>query len=233
MAKRGGSKHTVRLTLSRRVPVTGRKRIYWVSTQRPGPHAKTHSLPLGVLLRDVLAVTSDAAEAKRILNTKQVKVDGKVVTDIRRPIGIMDLIEIPAAKKVWRMQVIDGRLAPKVITASEAKNKFCKVTGKKTVPGGKIAITLHDGRNLIADNKVKVGATLKLSVPEFKLAGLLPMAPGVRCLVTDGKHAGEIATLEKVVERTGSMDPEAQMKSGTESFVTVMKYLFVVDNEFA
>src|SRR5438105_1812911 len=61
----------------------------------------------------------------------------------------------------------------------------------------------------------------------------LQLAPGVRCLVTEGKHAGETATLEKIIERVGSMDSEAQLKSGKESFITVTKYLFVVDDEFA
>lgn len=233
MAKRGGSKHTRRITLSRALPVTGRKRIHWIATPAPGPHPKERSLSLGVLLRDTLGIATDAKEAKLILNAGQVKIDGKVANDIRRSIGLMDLIELPQADKAWRMQVIDGRLAPKAITTSAAKVKFCKVVGKQTVPGGKIALTLHDGRTLLADNNVKVGATVKMSVPEFKLAGLLPMAPGVHCLVTEGKHGGEVAVLEKIIERVGSMDSEAQLKSGNESFVTVVKYLFVVDKEFA
>lgn len=233
MAKRGGSKHTRRITLTRSVPVFGRKRITWTMTASPGPHAKKTSVPLGVLLRDELHMAVNTREAKKILNTNQVMVDGKPVKNERRPIGLMDIVEIPKAGKIWRMQILHGRLAAKEVSAAVAKVKLCKVINKSTVKGGKISITMHDGRNLLADNNVKMGATIRMSVPEFKMMGMLPLSPGVRCLVISGKHAGEIAVLEKIIERIGSMDPEAQLKSGNESFVTVMKYLFAVDNEFA
>ncbi|MDE1797919.1 MAG: hypothetical protein KGH63_00750 [Candidatus Micrarchaeota archaeon] len=232
MAKRGGSRHYRRLTVAPTLPVEGRKRIHWLLSPNPGPHPKNQSLALGSLLRDQLHLGTDLREIKRLLNAGHIKVDGKTVREARYAIGLMDVIEAPKAGKVWRMQIVGNRLGPKEVDAAQAKFKLCKVVGKNTVPGGKISVTTHDGRTMLADNKVKVGATLKMSLPAFKLSGQMPLAAGVRCLVTEGKHAGETAMLEKIIERVGSMDSEAQLKSGAESFVTVTKYLFVVDDEF-
>ncbi|VVC01265.1 30S ribosomal protein S4e [uncultured archaeon] len=146
----------------------------------------------------------------------------------------MDLVEIPKVGKTWRIQIgPDGKLAAKEVSAAAAGHKLVKVVGKHTIRGGKVQVALHDGRTLLADNAVKVGSTLQVSVPAFKINKALPLESGVRCLITSGKHAGEMATLEKIIERVGSMDSEASLKSGNESFVTVTKYLFVVDNEFA
>ncbi len=232
MAKRGGSRHYRRLRVPTTLPVEGRKRIHWLLSPNPGPHPKAQAISLGSLLRDQLALGVDLREIKRLLNAGHIKVDGKTVREARYSIGLMDIIEAPKASKVWRMQIVGGRLMPKEVDAGAAKYKLCKVVGKQTIPGGKITVSTHDGRTLQADNAVKVGATLKMSLPAFKLSGQMPMAPGVRCLVTEGKHAGETAILEKIIERVGSMDSEAQLKSGAESFITVTKYLFIVDDEF-
>lgn len=234
MAKRGGTHHSKRLTTPMSVPVIGRKHIQWMLTVRPGPHPKSMGIALGSLLRDVLDMGEDLREIKRALNAGSVKIDGHVVRDARRPVGLMDVIELPKAGKAWRIQIDSaGRLAPKEIDSKMAAHKLAKVVGKSTIRGNKVQVALHDGRTLLADNAVKVGATLRMSVPAFKIEGQLPLQPGVRCLITSGKHAGEVASLEKIVERIGSMGSEASLKAGGESFITVTKYLFVVDDEFA
>jgi small subunit ribosomal protein S4e len=233
MAKRGGSNHYVRLRAPRKLPIAGRKGIKWLLAPSPGRHGKENSISAGVLLRDVLSIASDLKEAKRILNEGNFEIDGKKVRDVRASVGLMDIISLPKKGKSYRMQMVSGRIEPKQIKADEAKFKLCKVVGKKTVPGGKIAVSMHDGRTLLADNNIKVGATLKMALPKFTLKEMLPLSSGVKCLVTEGNHAGEIAILEKIIERTGSMDSEAQLKSGSASFITVTKYLFVVDSDFA
>jgi len=232
MAKRGGSRHFIRITAPRSLPIVGRKSVRWMLSPNPGGHKRDESVSLGVLLRDVMGIADDMKEVKRLLVGKTVHVDGKAVFEPRYSVGLMDIVELPKIGKAYRMQIVDGKLAPKEIKAAEAKAKLCKVTSKKTVAGKKFAIGTHDGRTIIADNNVLVGATLKMSVPEFKLKEQLPLASGAKCLVIDGTHAGEMAVLEKVIERTGSMDSEAKVKAGKAEFVTLTKYLFVVDNEF-
>ncbi len=233
MAKRGGSNHYVRLRLPRNLPLSDRKGgSKWLLAPSPGRHKKEQSVSVGVLLRDVLGFASDLKEAKRVLNEGSVLLDGKPAKDVRASVGMMDIISIPKKGKAYRMQIVNGRIAPKEISAGAAKLKLCKVVGKQSVKGGKTTVSMHDGRTMAADNNVKVGATLRMELPQFKLKDMLPLAPGGKCLVMRGKHAGEIAVLEKIIERTGSLGSEAQLRSGKEPFITVTKYLFVVDNEF-
>jgi len=234
MAKRGGSHHSKRLTVPNAVPVIGRKTIRWMLTPHPGAHPKERAITLGSLLRDNLKFGVDLREVKKAIKTGSVKIDGKVSKDERRAVGLMDIVDIPKVGKQWRIQVgANGKLMAKEISADLARMKLAKVVGKTTIRGGKTQIALHDGRSLMADNAVQVGSTLMMSVPAFKIEKSLPLQAGARCLITSGKHAGETATLEQIIERVGSMGSEASLKSGNESFITVTRYLFVVDTEFA
>lgn len=229
MAKKGGTYHTKRIAIPKVIPISNKKASKFMMTTAPGPHQKNKSVPLGVLLRDVLGVTKSAAETRKVLNGKQVFVDGTMRRDERFPIGIMDSVSIPKAEKAYRIVVNKkGQLVP--VEAKGGSKKIAKITGKNTVKGGKINVTLHDGRNILADNKLKVGDSVIVSVPKTKIEKVLKLDEGAKCLITDGKHAGTIATLQKIIEREGEY-PEAKLK-GAEEFITLAKYLFVVDDSY-
>jgi ribosomal protein S4E len=61
----------------------------------------------------------------------------------------------------------------------------------------------------------------------------MKIEPGASCLVVKGTHTGEIAKLEKLIERPGSHDTEALLSAPGGQFVTVAKYLFIVDKDYA
>ncbi len=70
-----------------------RKESPFILAPRPGPYAKTKCYSIGVLIRDVLHLCSNLNEVKRILNSGQIKVDGKIRRDGRFGVGIMDIVE--------------------------------------------------------------------------------------------------------------------------------------------
>ncbi len=228
MGKRGGNKHLKRIAVSKAVPIHDKKAHTWMIRAQPGPHPLDSSVPLGVLLRDVLKFVLTLREAKRVLAENKVLVDGKVRRDVHFPVGLMDVLSFPTLDKHYKLSVDDhGRLVPVEISKEEAQNKLVKVVGKKTVKGGKISLALHDGRNLLADNNVKVGDSLLLEVPSQKLLKHFKRDLGVTCLITEGKHAGKEVVLKELIERKGR-DAEALVSHGDDEFVTVAKYLFVV-----
>ncbi len=233
MSKKGGSRHFVRMRAHKRLGVIGRKAIRWLLAPNPGPHRQSDSISVGVLMRDVLHRARTIHEVKKILNSGNVLVDGKKITDTKYSIGLMDIISEPAEKKTYRIALLGPNMAPKAIDANAATKKYLKVVGKRTVAGGKICLSFHDGRNLIGDKHVSTGDTCLLSVPEFKMVSHIKLSPGVRCLIVDGKHRGDIATLSKIIERPGSHASEALMTGASGDFVTVAKYLFAVDENFA
>lgn len=212
--------------------IVSRKKVKWLLAPMPGKHGKNESISAGVLLRDVFGKASSIYEAKKILNAGNLLVDGKKVKEAKCSIGLMDVISQPAEKKSFAMKLVGKRLEPKEVAGEAAGVKYLKVIGKNVVGGGKVQLAFHDGRVYLGDNQVKTGDTLLFAIPSFKLAGHLKFAPGCLCLVTQGKHIGEVAKLEKVIERPGSHESEAKLAGKDGDFVTLVKYLFVVDEKY-
>ena len=232
MSKKGGSNHYVRMRADKNTGVTGRKKIKWLLAPEPGTHKKTESISTGVLLRDVLGRASSIHEVKRILHTGGLLIDGKTITEPRFSVGVMDIISEPTEKKVYRMSLDGAKLAPKEVKGEAATRKYLKVIGKSTNKGGKITIAFHDGRNQSGDKHISTGDTCVFSLPDFKLVSHIKLAPGVSCLVMKGKHMGEVAKLNKIIERPGSHDTEVHLTGASGDFITVRKYLFAVDGNY-
>src|SRR3989442_6428965 len=101
---------------------------------RPGPHAREKSLPLVLLLRDILGYAKTAHEAKRIIDSDHVRVDGAVRRDHRFPVALMDAVQIEWANKIFRALPKRGaRLQLTTVTENQAEYKHCHAIGKSTV----------------------------------------------------------------------------------------------------
>ncbi len=228
MAKRGSPKHVKRLAVPKVVNINDKKAHVFALRTYPGPHSKEMAMPLGILLRDILKITSTLKETKALLNKGFVKIDNKIIKEPHYPVGLMDVVEI--GDKSYLITVDNkGRLLPKE-TEKEDK-KFGRVVNKYTIKKGKIMIMTHDGRNFEANNKIKVGDTVIYSLKENKILNHIPFEEGAKCLIYKGKHAGKIAKLEKIIPREGK-DNEAELSIGDEHFITVAKYLFVINDGY-
>jgi small subunit ribosomal protein S4e len=233
MAKRGGTKHLKRIASAKAIPITDKKEHTWMTKTAPGPHPAKHSIPLGVLVRDILKIATTLREVRRILASRLLEIDGSVRTDEKFPVGLMDVVSFPKGGKQFRIMVDDkGRLVPKEISKDEAAHKILRVVKKHTIPGGKLSVTFHDGRNLLADNHIHVGDSVIVTLPKATLKTHLKRDKGARCLIMEGKHAGMIVKLKEIIERKGGKPSEALVQDKSEEFVTVAKYLFVVDEAF-
>ncbi|MGV8176287.1 MAG: 30S ribosomal protein S4e [Candidatus Bilamarchaeaceae archaeon] len=231
MAKRGRKSHLKRLAIPKTVPLSEKKEYTWLLRSEPGPHNAEMCIPIGVLLRNVLKLANTAKEAKKVIWARDVLVNGKARTELKFPIGFMDIIEMPKLGKSYRIELDrKGRLKPVEIGSDEAKTKINQVVKKTALPGGKMQITLHDGRTFVGDNDIKVGDSVMLSVPDFKFKGLLKVKKGARCYIVHGKHSGTIAVVEEMLK--GGRKAEARMKGNKEAgeFITVADYLFVIDD---
>jgi small subunit ribosomal protein S4e len=177
-----------RLAAPRHWPIE-RKTSKFVVTSR-GPHS--FGIPLLVIIRDVLGYADTGKEAKKIITSGQVLVDGKKCKDIKFGIGLMDVVEIPAMSKSWRM------LPLKLKETSETKTKLCKIVDKKILRGNKLQLNLHDGRNIIADNSYKTRDSILIELPDQKIKHHLKFQKGMLALILIGKRAGEISEIEKI-----------------------------------
>jgi small subunit ribosomal protein S4e len=214
---------------SRHTGAVSRKKVKWLLAPAPGKHSKKESVSAGVLLRDVLGRASTLHEVKKILNSGGLLVDGRKVSDAKYSIGLMDVVSEPAEKKTYRMSLSGPSLLPREAKESAASRKYLKAVGKSMVKGGKISIAFHDGRNYLGDKHISTGDTCVFLLPDFKLVSHIKLAPGVQCIVVKGKHKGEAAKLEKIIERPGSHGAEALLSGPRGEFITVVKYLFAID----
>ena len=89
------------------------------------------SIPLTVLLRDILLVTKTYNESKSVITEGNIHVDGKVRTDTHFPVGLMDVIEINKINQIYRLVPSNNLLSPLLISPKEKNMKLCKVVGKK------------------------------------------------------------------------------------------------------
>ncbi len=222
-------KHLKRLPAPRSWTIP-RKTDFWVVKPAPGPHPVERSVPLGLILRDMLKVCDSAREARHILNNRGVRVDGRVVTEPKFPVGLMDVLSLQETKAYYRMLVdTRGRMALVALEEDAATWKLCRVEDKTTVRGGKTQINLHDGRNVLAaKDAYKTGATLKLHVPDQKVVEHYELAQGAPVLVTGGQHVGEIAHVQ-AIQRT--RNPRANIVTFKEGFSTDIDKVFVVGKE--
>ncbi len=222
-------KHLKRLPAPRSWTIP-RKTDFWVVKPSPGPHPIERSLPLGLILRDMLKVCDTAREARHILNGRGVLVDGRAVTDPKFPVGLMDVLSLHEVKAHYRMLVdTRGRMTLVPLEEGDAGWKLCRVEDKTTVPGGKTQINLHDGRNLLlAKNAYTSGTTLKIHVPDQKVVEHYELAKGAPVLVTGGQHVGEIA---HVLDVQRTRNPRANIVTFNEGFSTDIDKVFVVGNE--
>ncbi|HLM70568.1 MAG TPA: hypothetical protein VK423_04220 [Thermoplasmata archaeon] len=120
-----------------------------------------------------------------------------------------------------------GKLILVSIPSTESTVKIGRVRFKHAVNGGRVEVTLHDGRNLLvaATTPYRVGDSVKISVPEQKVVNHLPLAPGALAYVAGGSHVGELARVERVEVRNSSQPNLVHFKEG---FSTVKEYVFVV-----
>jgi small subunit ribosomal protein S4e len=176
-----------------------RKEKRFALSSSPGAHPISRSYPLGIVLRDLLKAANTMHEAKKVVTGGEIKVDGVARYDIHFPIGLMDVLEIPAMSKVYRMVPRGGIIVtPLEVSKEEGAFKLCKVTRKTTVSGGKLQYGFHDGRTLLSDQKVNVNDTCVMGIPEQKIINIAKLEKGCTVLVISGDNAGIVGTIDDV-----------------------------------
>ena len=218
------SNHLKRLAMPRSWPLP-RKTSVWVTRPTPGAHSLEHCMPITLVLRDVLNVAKTAREVRFILHNELAKIDGRVVKDTRRGVGLMDVLTL--GEQNYRC-VLDhkGRLQYRLIGADEASWKVCRIEGKTTIKGGKTQLNLHDGRNIIVEDpsEYSTGDSLKINLPDQKILEHIRFGEGTRCYLIGGAHVGSTADVTAYIVKRSSMPNEVQF----DGFGTVARNVFAV-----
>jgi small subunit ribosomal protein S4e len=224
-----GRKHMKRMTAPRSWAVA-RKTSYWVSKPSPGPHGKLESVPLLSVVRDMLKLCDNSREARFIIGSRMLSVDGKVVTDYKFPVGLMDVVTIKKTEQGYRMLLdYKGRFQLLPIEANEMGWKLARVDDKTVIRGGKVQLALHDGRSIVLPkDQYKTGDVLKIDLPSQKIQKSFKLDKGSVALLIGGSHPGTLQTIESYQVRRGSAPNIVSFKEG---FTTVKENVFVVGDK--
>ena len=213
-----------------------RKTHQWTVRPLPGKHRLEDSIPLIHVVREMLGHADNYREAKRIINEGKILVDGKVVKDLKRGVGLMDIIEIPLTKERYLVLVDSkGSLKLEALKASEGKDKLLKIVNKTVVKGGKIQLNLHDGRNILLDaDKAKeysVNDTLLFNLKNGSIKQHLKYGKGMLAFIMKGAHTGELAKIKTIRKIRSSMPNVVTFEKDKNEFETIENYCFVVGKD--
>ncbi len=230
------SRHLKRLAAPRSWRI-GRKEKKFAVKPAPGPHKIEEAIPLLLVVRDILGYAKTGREAKKIIGEGKIVVDKKIRRDLKFPVGLMDLVEIPTTNERW-IVLLDkkGKLTLKNISENSSKYKLCKIVNKTVVRGGDVQLNLHDGRNLLVKkekDEYKTKDTLLLDLEKNAVKKHLHFKEENLAFITGGKHKSSVGRIEEI-KKTRSPEPNIVVLSkDEEKFQTVEDYVFVIGEKKA
>ena len=201
-------RHLRRISAPRTWPIP-RKGSYWVIKPTPGPHSIEYSMPIALWIRDYLKYARTLREVKYILNSGKVLVDGKVVKDYAYPVGLFDVLSFPDLNEHYRVLMNRReKLILHPIDEKEARIKILRIKKKNMVNGGRVQLTLFDGRNVLVEDpkEYTVGDSLLIEIPSQSIVDHIKLEKGALLYFISGERVGLTGRLEEI-KVLNSMSP--------------------------
>lgn len=152
-----------------------------------------NSVPVVIALRDMLKLANSAREVKKMITQKLLKINGRIVFDMRESIHLFNILE---AGKTYILKL--SQLRKFFLEESkDSKERLCKVIGKSILKGKKIQLNLHDGTNIIGDNKFKIGDSIYLSL-DGKIKKHISPEKGGEVFIIKGRYEGQSGKISDI-----------------------------------
>lgn len=207
--------HLKRIATSRTWPLLRKQQVF---VARPNPGKQFYlSLPLALVLKEMLKVCQTTKQVKAMLNERTILVDGKTRADHHYPVGLFEVIELVPEKKAFRLCLTQkGKLAVKEVSDKEKAIRLQKITGKRIIKGNALQLSLLNGSVVkFADAKKAkdsyvVGDTVVLDeknqvVKQYKLE------QGSVAQFIGGKHIGKFGVVKTLTEQTIAVESNGKV----------------------
>lgn len=199
-----------------------------------GPHKLRECIPMALVIRNQLKYADTYKEVKMIMGKRIIKVDGKIRTDRKFPIGLMDVVHITASNETFRM-VSDskGRLKPVRIEPAEANYKPLRV---EKIRGGvgsttRTALT-HDGRNVSnVEKDVCHMDTLIYDLNDKEVKKVIKFRKGCCVMASSGHNRGRVGILTQIKKHPGAVDLVDVQDASGNVFSTKLDYVFAIGDD--
>lgn len=219
--------HQKRISAPKSWPIA-KKANKWVVAASPGAHSRD-AVPILVVIRDMLHLADNATEAKRILHSGNVTVNGRIIKKHKAQVGLFDIVA--AAGRHHRMLPNPrGRYQLTEISDEEAKRKLARIDNITVVKGGKLQYNLHDGTNVLLEDKYGAGDSLVFSLPGYDIIEHFERKAGNKAMIVGGKHSGETGTILELKNVASSRPNMVRIERGDTQFETIQEYVFVIGN---
>eukprot|EP01129_Flabellula_baltica_P003526 TRINITY_DN13283_c0_g1_i1.p1 TRINITY_DN13283_c0_g1~~TRINITY_DN13283_c0_g1_i1.p1 ORF type:complete len:261 (+),score=64.06 TRINITY_DN13283_c0_g1_i1:53-835(+) len=197
---------------------------------RAGPHKFRESLPLVVIIRNKLKYALSYREALMILMQRLVQVDAKVRTDLKYPVGFMDVVSINATGEHFRILYnVKGRFQLHRVDNSEASFKLLKVKRAQMGPGGIPYIATHDGRTIRYPHPdIKVNDVVRYNLESGEIEKHIPFTVGNVVMVTGGRNLGRVGILHDIEKHDGAQDVAHVEDLAHNTFTTLLSNIFTI-----
>jgi len=198
---------------------------------KAGPHSKNSSIPLSYILRHKLHFAETTTEVRRIMKKRMIKINGKVRTDERFPIGVNDIMQ--TVDKFFQVTYdSNGRFSLISISEKQARFKALRVVKKYTSVNKVPMIQTNDGGHFrFAHPKIKLHDTITYDLVENKITEILPFQLGMTVFAIDGNNSGRIGTLEHIDPIPGRSSVVTVTDKNSNSFVTLIDNIMVIGDE--
>ena len=242
MGRKGERGHLKRKPAPKLWPIH-RKEAVWTFMSKPGPHSRSGSLPLALVVRNMLRLAKTGKEAKNIISQGKLIVDGKVRRDEHFLVGLMDVISIVDAKKSYRVLPSKKGLMLHPIKSAEAAIKLYRIEDKTVVKGGNVNLDFHDGTSSLinVDNPqvppedvYQTLDVLTLSVPEREILGHTKLSKGANAIVIGGKNmgkSGKVTTIEKKPNQKRRDTLVTIEGADGNQFQTILNFVFILGDK--
>jgi small subunit ribosomal protein S4e len=208
--------HQKRLSAAKHYPID-RKGNSYVATIK-GSRDADSAIPAGLFMRDVLEYADTEKEAKKIIRKGDLLRNKEAVGDVQEGIGVLDIVEIPETDEKFRVIKNGDNLDFVPVENDEVVAKIVD----KSQEDGELVYRLHNGENYRTKDDFQTGSTLAFNggVEEVELE------EGAEVLVIRGKHAGETAEVEEIIER--GMNDDTAIIENDNKFETQLENLVAV-----
>tara|TARA_Y100000034_G_C6804943_1_gene361345 strand:- start:92 stop:778 length:687 start_codon:yes stop_codon:yes gene_type:complete len=227
-----GKNHLKRLNAPKSWPID-RKKTKWITRPNPGPHKLEDSMSLNAIVKGLLGYAKTKKEVKNILNKKEILINKIPRKDVKFPVGIYDIIEIPKTKEYFLFLLNKkGKCFLEKINQKESEIKSLKIIGKKILKKNKLQLNFYNGNNLLTEKKeYKVGDTLLMNLKDRKILKHLKLEKGATIYLTGGKYVGSFGTLEKLSSSNKQKNDMIELKIGDKKVKTLREFAFIVDKK--
>ena len=177
-----------------------------------------NSIPLLLVLRNMLKLAKNRRETRRILASGSIKVNNRVIKEEKYPLLLFDNIKIE--NENFKLVLKNKKFCLEI---SKDENKISKIIGKKIMKKGNVQLNLNDGRNYISEKKdTKVNDSVVIDMKENKIKEILPFKEKSRIIFISGKHLGEKGKIEKISGKDIIVElGEKKINAGKKSLMVI------------